>query len=204
MIAPGSIRTAAGTAANRLVGAARGFRVRGVKTWQRVGLWAAVAVGLAGCYREVSDGAPGPVRGQERGAATWTIDGVRPGDEFEAVRRRFGEPREVRGATGARTATWSGRDTAVTFDADGRVTEVMGATVEAGGRVLVRGGATEAEVTAALGRGTVRKTHRPGSGVIGVGREHTGTALLYEAGGVRFELPVFGETTGKFLARRMP
>jgi len=51
--------------------------------------------------------------------------------------------------------------------------------------------------------GEVQKSTRPkGSGVISLGREHTGTALLYDRDGLRFEFPVFGEATGHFLARR--
>jgi hypothetical protein len=190
--------------ANRLVDAPDRATVRGVKFLRSVALCGWALVGWAGCYREVSDATGRPVAAGENGAMTWTIDGVRPGQDFAEVTRRWGEPQEIRGGTGARTARWERRETVVTFGPDGRVTEVMGSTVQAGGRVLVSGGATEAEVTAVLGRGTVQKSHRPGSGVIGVGREHSGTALIYDAGGVRFELPVFGEATGKFLARRMP
>jgi hypothetical protein len=48
------------------------------------------------------------------------------------------------------------------------------------------------------------RSHRPTGGVISLTRVHTGTALIYDNGDVRFELPVFGEATGHFLARRMP
>ncbi len=178
--------------------------MRGVKIPRLVGLCGLALVGLTGCYREVSDATGGPAPARESGAGPWTIDGVRPGQDFAEVTRRWGEPQEVRGGPGARTARWERRETAVTFGPDGRVTEVMGSTVQAGGRVLVQAGAAEAEVKAVLGRGTVQKSHRPGSGVIGVGREHTGTALIYDEGDVRFELPVFGEATGRFLARRAP
>lgn len=156
----------------------------------------------AGCYREASDAtATGP---RPAGTDLWTIDGVRPGQDFADVKRRFGEPRDIRGSSGPQTATWDRRDTAVTFGADGRVTEVMGSTVQAAGRVLLSAGATEAEIVQVLGRGEVQKSHRPGSGVIAFGREHTGTALIYDNAGVRFELPVFGEATGRFLARKKP
>jgi hypothetical protein len=125
------------------------------------------------------------------------------GQPFEEVKQLLGEPREIRGNTGQRTAVWTGRDTAVTFDQAGIVTEVMGSTVKAGDLILFRAGATEAEVVQILGPGELQKSTRPkGSGVISLGRMHTGTALLYERDGVGFEFPVFGETTGHFLARR--
>jgi hypothetical protein len=50
----------------------------------------------------------------------------------------------------------------------------------------------------------VQKSHRPTSGVISLNRVHTGTALIYDIDGVRFELPVSGEAMGHFLARRLP
>lgn len=175
-----------------------------VNMLRALGLCWIAAAGLAGCYREVSDATAGPGQLRERVAGPWTIDGVRPGQDFADVQRRLGDPQEIRGTGGVRTARWERRPTVVTVGSDGRVTEVLGETVQARGRVLVRGGATEAEVTAVLGPGTVRKTHQPGSGVIGVGRVHTGTALFYDEGGVRFELPVFGEAAGRFLARPVP
>lgn len=161
---------------------------------------------LTGCYRQVSDAtASASTQSRYTGSAPWTIDGVRPGQAFEAVKQLLGEPSEIRGRTGPRTTFWSGRDTAVTIDSAGIVTEVMGSTVQAGGQVLFRSGATEADVVQILGPGKVQKSTRPkGSGVISLGREHTGTALLYDRDGVRFEFPVFGEAAGHFLARRIP
>jgi hypothetical protein len=38
--------------------------------------------------------------------------------------------------------------------------------------------------------------------VISFGQEHTGTTLIYENGGVRFELQVLGEAAGHYFARR--
>lgn len=169
----------------------------------------AVAAGLllsTGCYRQASDAtASTSAQSRQTGNAPWTIDGVRPGQPFEEVKQLLGEPREIRGNTGQRTAFWAGRDTAVTFDSTGVVTEVMGSTVKAGDQILFRAGATEDEVVQILGPGEVQKSTRPkGGGVISLGREHTGTALLYDRDGVRFEFPVFGEATGHFLARRKP
>lgn len=168
------------------------------------GLFILALLVLAGCFREASDATAGPAHRRYAGTAPWTIDGVRPGHDFADVKQLLGEPREIRGASGQRTATWAGRDTTVTFGADGRVTEVMGSSVQAGGQVLFHAGATEADVVQILGPGKVQKSHRPTGGVISLTRVHTGTALIYDNGGVRFELPVFGEATGHFLARRIP
>jgi hypothetical protein len=158
---------------------------------------------LAGCFKQATDETPARSRARFTGTEPWTIDGVRPGQNFEEVKQLLGEPREIRGHTGPRTAFWAGRNTAVTFDQAGLVTEVMGSTVAAGDQTLFRAGATEAEVTAILGPGEIQKSTRPkGGGIISLGREHTGTALIYDRDGVRFEFPVFGEGTGHFLARR--
>ena len=159
---------------------------------------------LPGCYRQASDAtAPVSTRSRYTGSAPWTIDGVRPGQNFEEVKQLLGEPREIRDHKGPRTALWAGRNTAVTFDPAGLVTEMMGSTVKAGDQILFRAGATEAEVAQILGPGEVQKSTRPkGSGVIALGREHTSTALLYDRDGLRFEFPVFGEATGHFLVRR--
>lgn len=185
---------------SRLVGATHGPTLRSVNPVRTAGLLIVVLIGPAGCYREATDAA------QIRPAATalWTIDGVRPGQDFNDVKRLLGEPREIRGATGLRTATWERRATAVTFGTDGRVTEVMGDNVQAGGQRLFSAGATEAEVVQILGPAKVQKSHRPQGGAISLTREHTGTALIYDNDGVRFELPVFGEAIGHFLARRVP
>lgn len=163
---------------------------------------------LAGCYREASDttAAARFARPRYAGGEPWTIDGVRPGQSFDEVKQLFGEPREIRGtAPGPRTAMWARHNTSVTFDRDNCVTEVMGASVQAGGKTIVQGGAEETEVTQILGPGRVQKSSRPkGSGVISLGSEHTGTTLIYDNAGVRFELPVFGEAAGHFLARPVP
>jgi hypothetical protein len=157
------------------------------------------------CYREATDASAAIQQARYTGTAPWTIDGVRPGQTFEEVKLLLGEPREIRGNKGPRTAFWSRHDTAVTFDPTGRVTEVMGSTVKAGDQTLVWGSSSEAEVVQILGPGRVQKSYRPkGSGVISLGREHTGTTLIYDNAGVSFELAVAGEAAGHFLARRQP
>lgn len=168
------------------------------------GLLILALFGLAGCYREVTDASAAAARVRPSATARWTIDGVRPGQDFDDVKRLLGEPREIRGNSGPRTALWERNGTAVTFGTDGRVTEVMGSTVQAAGQILFGAGVTEAEVVQILGPGKVQKSYRPKGGVISLTREHTGTALIYDHDGVRFELPVFGEAMGHFLARRVP
>jgi hypothetical protein len=161
---------------------------------------------LAGCFREATDASTAAVRPRHAGSEPWTIDGVRPGQSFDEVKQLFGEPREIRGtAPGPRTASWERRNTMVTFDRDNRVTEVMGSTIQAGGKVIVQGGAGEAEVTQILGSpGRVQKVSQPKGHVISLGHKHIGTIMIYDNAGVRFELPVFGQAAGHYLARRIP
>lgn len=160
---------------------------------------------LAGCYREATDASAARVLPRYTGNEPWTIDGVRPGQDFEAVKQLLGEPLEVRQHPGGSYGKWGPWEIFVSFDPAGRVTEVMGTSVQAGGKVLVAGGASEAEVTQVLGPGRVQKSSRPkGSGVISLGREHVGTTLIYDRDGLRFELPVFGPATGRFLVRPIP
>lgn len=160
---------------------------------------------LTGCYREATDATVSTTAPRYTGSAPWTIDGVRPGQTFTEVKQLLGEPHETRENPGGRFVRWGPRDIAVFFDRTGHATEVMGSTVKAGTQTLVSAGANEAEVVQILGPGKVQKSSRPkGSGVISFGQEHIGTTLIYENGGVRFELPVFGEATGHFLARRSP
>jgi hypothetical protein len=167
----------------------------------------AIGCGLlvTACFRQVTDESAAIARPRYTGTAPWTIDGVRPGQPFDEVKQRLGEPREIVGAVGPRTAFWAKHSTVVTFGPDNRVTEVNGSQVQAGAQTLVWAGASEAEVMQILGPGRVDKRYRPkGSGVISLGREHTGTTVIYENNGVSFELPVFGEAVGHFLARFPP
>lgn len=199
-----ALRPSGGPPHSRLVGPVNGATLGAVKPVRAAGLFILALLGLAGCYREATDASAAAARVRPSATARWTIDGVRPGQDFNEVKRLLGEPREIRGKSGPRTAFWERNGTAVTFGTDGIVTEAMGATVQAEGQVLFSAGATEAEVVQILGPGKVQKSHRPTSGVISLTRVHTGTALIYDNGGVRFELPVFGEATGHFLARRAP
>ena len=167
-------------------------------------LLASVALVFTACYRSASD-ASFPTQTRYAGHEPWTVDGVRPGQTFAEVQERLGEPRDVRETYGRRFARWAVHDIAVSFDPAGRVTEVMGATVKAGDKVLVWSSSSEADVTQILGPGKVQKSYRPkGGGVISLGREHIGTTLVYDNAGVRFELCVFGDAAGHFLARQQP
>ena len=160
---------------------------------------------LPACYRQATDASTAVNAPRYTGTAPWTIDGVRPGQTLAEVTQLLGEPRETRENPGGRFLRWGPRDIAVFFDRTGHVAEVMGSSVTAGEKTLFTSGASEAEVVQILGPGQVQKSSRPkGSGVISFGQERIGTTLIYENGGVRFELPVFGEATGHFLARRSP
>ena len=158
---------------------------------------------LSGCFKQATDETFARARPRFTSTEPWTIDGVRPGQTFEEAKRLLGEPREIRGHAGPRTAFWAERDTWVTFNQAGRVTEVMGSTVKAGDQIIISSGAREAEVVQILGPGRVQESSRPkGNGVISLGSVHTGTTLIYDRDGVRFELCVFGEAAGHFLARQ--
>ena len=160
---------------------------------------------LSGCFKVVTDESAMPPRPRYTGTAPWGIDGLRPGQTLADAVKLFGEPSQPPAATGPRFLRWFARDTMVTLDAKDVITEVYGHTVTAGGQVLVQGGDDQTAVTQVLGPGDVRKSSRPkGSGVISLGRQHVGTTVIYEQAGVRFELPVWGEATGHFWARRMP
>lgn len=176
-----------------------------VKSARFVPLLAAALALLAptACYREATDASAAIThpRSHYTGTAPWTIDGVRPGQTFDEVKLLLGEPRDLRESYGQRFARWGPRDTAVSFDKSGRVTDVMGSTVKAGEQTIVSSGASEDEVAQILGPGKVQKSHRPkGSGVISLGREHTSTTLVYDNAGVRFELCVWGEAAGHYRA----
>lgn len=161
---------------------------------------------LAGCFRQATDETAAGPRPRFTGTAPWTINGVRPGQTLAEVRRVLGEARESRGRPEQPTLFWSRPEVAVTFDEAGVATEVMGNAVQSGGQTIVTGGDSEAQVALILGPATeIQKAYRPkGSGVISLGREPTGTTLIYDNAGVRFELPVAGEADGHFLARLPP
>lgn len=160
----------------------------------------AALLALPACYREATD-ASFPTQARYTGTAPWTIDGVRPGQTFDEVKRLLGEPRDLCESYGQRFARWGPREIAVSFDKAGRVTDVMGSSMKAGDQTIVQSGASEDEVAQILGPGKVQKSHRPkGSGVISLGREHTSTTLIYENAGVRFEFCVWGEAAGHYRA----
>lgn len=157
----------------------------------------------AGCFKTVSDETAMPALPRYTGTAPWGIDGLRPGQTRADAIKLFGEPREERETPSYRFLSWSTRNTMVTVDKEGIITEVYGHSVTAEGRVLISS-ASEAEATQVLGPGKVQKRSRPkGSGVISLGQEHVGTTLIYDNGGVQFELPVWGEVTGNYWARRL-
>ncbi|RXK55237.1 hypothetical protein ESB00_04895 [Oleiharenicola lentus] len=162
------------------------FTLRSLAPWL-----ALAALLLAGCYREVTDESAMARRPRYTGTSPWTVDGVRPGDRYTAIRERLGEPRDDRPGSSGRIATWNYGQLTVAFDREDRATEVMGQSIRAGNDTVITTGIPEAEVVQVLGHGETQKTSRPtGSGVIAIGRTHTHTTHLYENGGVRFEVSV--------------
>jgi hypothetical protein len=158
----------------------------------RVSLLTSLLLGLAlgACYREASD-ATLSARPRYTGTEAWSVDDIRPGQGFEEVKARLGEPTEVRELGGKRSASWKHGQLTALFEEGGRAVEVSGQSIRAGGSPLIRVGAAEAEVVQVLGPGEVQRVKRPkGSGVISVGSEHTHTMHLYTNGGVRFEVSV--------------
>ncbi|MES2694728.1 MAG: hypothetical protein V4773_14740 [Verrucomicrobiota bacterium] len=166
---------------------------------------AIAALALAGCYREASDATASRTLPRYSGNEPWSIDGVRLGQSYAEVHALLGEPVQSRDSMGKRTVRWDRRDTYVTFDAADRAVEVMGSSVQAGGKIIVSSGASEAEVVQILGPGKVQKSTSPkGGGIISIGSEHTGTTVIYERDGARFELSVFGQTAGRYRVFQPP
>lgn len=151
---------------------------------------ALVAFVLTGCFREVTDESGIPPRPRYTGTALWTIDGARPGDTFDELKARLGEPHSIREYSGLRTVTWKYGQILVTFDATGHATEVTGQSIRAGTDTLITTGDREAEAVQVLGKGETKKGFTPGSFVISLWGKHTSTEHVYDNAGVNFEVMV--------------
>lgn len=157
--------------------------------WSRLGRGVAIAVALVGseaCYREVSGD---PQYARFAGDQPLAMRGVRPGLTADEVVQLWGDPSDKTPTMGVEVWKWArAADTAVTVDGEGRVVEVFGSELSAGGRTLVWAGATEAEVGQILGRGKVSEHRQPSGFVISVGSKLVGKTLTYLDRGVRVEV----------------
>jgi hypothetical protein len=157
--------------------------------WSRLSRRVAIAVALLGaaaCYREVSGD---PQYARFAGDQLLAVRGVRPGLTAEEVVQLWGDPSDKTPSMGVEVWKWTrAADTSVTVDAEGRVVEVFGSELSAGGRTLVWAGASEAEVGQILGRGKVSEHRQPSGYVISVGSKLVGKTLTYVDRGVRVEI----------------
>lgn len=125
-------------------------------------------------------------------AEPYGVDGVVMGASIADVRSALGAPRQELGTADRPFMSFDG-GTGVTSSA-GVVVEVSGSTLTRGDVVLVRTGATEEEVVAALGQGWVHEqratTMAGGGGVINVptGSKLVARELRYRDGEVTFYL----------------
>lgn len=144
---------------------------------------------LAGCVRGVSDAA-----GRPAAAGRFTLRGVRPREAFAAHAERLGPPRRT--VVSGRITLHEWDRLTVTVDASGAVVEASGDSIDAGGRPLVRAGASEAELTRLLGPNRSETLAQPQ----GVTRAAAGRVLLYDDDGVRFELELAGDALARVRA----
>src|SRR5262245_27140719 len=145
------------------------------------------AAAVAGCMRDAPDL---DAYRRHQGTAPWSVDGVRPGQSFAAVRTALGAPDRTVAVMGQDVHEWtSRRQLSVVVDGAGLVTDVTGGQVESEGKPVVWSGLGQAEIERILGRGRVQKVTQPGSGVISIGGgREVGRILTYDDKDVRFEL----------------
>jgi len=119
-----------------------------------------------------------------RNAPPWTIGGARIGMTPAEVESVLGQPDRSNTSYGRTTSTY--KDIGVTFDTAGKAVDILGdrlnAPAAAGiGDVIVRRGASEAEVVGRLGSGSSKGAYQPsGSGVISCGMKRIGGEHRYE------------------------
>lgn len=134
------------------------------------------------------------------------VDGVALGASIADVRSALGAPTSESGSTDRPFMRFKG-DTGVS-SRDGVVVEVSGATLTRGAAVLVRTGASEAEVVAALGQGWVDEQHQAtmagGGGVINVptGSKLVGKEVRFRDGDTTFYLWIREGEVRSVIARR--
>jgi hypothetical protein len=156
-----------------------------------------VTLSTPACYREANDTTHSSVYPRYTGTAPWSIDGVRPGQTLDEIKRLRGDPAQALAPATSRSPTFrwpAPRATFVTFDAAGRAIDITGTTLVAEGRTLLDTAAESAAVEPVLGRGRVATHSQPsGSGVISLGSKVTGRTVAYENHGALFE--IFCDTT---------
>lgn len=148
-----------------------------------------------GCAREVDE----EVSGHQRytGTAPWTIGGARPGMMLAELKQHRGEPRGSFGVP-PRGFIWgsSGElgEISVEMDADDRIRRVQGTDLSAGPLTLLGRGASNADVTAVLGKGVSKSMTQPGSFVAPTPGKQIGMQHYYRNGVAEFRIVVMKNT----------
>lgn len=126
------------------------------------------------------------------GTAPWTVAGVRPGDNVEAVIARLGPPARDNREGARRVVRWTGpEEIGITATATGEVVDVLGASLSAGGERILDRGFEGDSVETILGSARIERHYGPsGSGVISLGMKERGRTLRYDNAGVAFEVGV--------------
>lgn len=119
----------------------------------------------------------------------YSVDKVAIGSSIAAVRSALGEPAKVVGSPGYES--WEFEPAPIVVFRKDAVRQVQGESLLRGDAVLVRKGASEAEVVAALGVGWVQEQWQPtqaGGGMITTGSRFVGKEYRYRDGDVTFHL----------------
>jgi hypothetical protein len=145
---------------------------------------------FSGCYREFSEDTASLQYPRISSPGPWEVDGVRPGQTLDEIKRLRGEPGGQIGHGPRPTFRWPAPlETTVTFDQGGRAIDIYGTTLTSGGRTWVDAGLEQRAIEHVLGKGRVEQHSRPsGSGVISVGRTVLGRSVSYENHGSVFEI----------------
>ncbi len=123
------------------------------------------------------------------GTEPWAVANVRPGDALTAHLARLGAPDQDRTSSSGRGVEWTRHgDLKLSVNREDEIFDVWGRSLTAGPATLIQTGLSQVEVERILGRGEVRRSTQPGSGVISLGSKEVARILSYENDGVRFEI----------------
>jgi len=142
---------------------------------------------LAGCIREAAE--PESHYKRYTGTAPWTIEGARPGMTLDELKQRHGKPSGAHGNP-PNSFSWQSPRLNVSVDADGRVKEVWGNSLQVGGQTIVAAGLNDTDINAILGKGTSKSMSQPGSFVLPSPGKHIGNEHVYHNGDVSFRFIV--------------
>jgi hypothetical protein len=154
-----------------------------------LGAW--LLAGAIGCQTATGDESRRDAGARVVGLPPWTIGGAKLGMSPDEAERALGPPTTSETKYGRTTTTW--KEISVTFDQAGRAVEVFGDRLTSPhGATLLTRGASEADVVAQIGPGTVRGAYAPsGSGVINCSYRRTGGTHAYEDAATRYEVSIY-------------